>query len=68
MALFVPFRALGLVTEDVPFTTQRLGKETFVTVSVGTCWQVRDTMIDWPHIRGQCKHPVDERVNEWLDE
>lgn len=40
MALFVPFRALGLVTEDAPFVTQRRGKETFITLSVGDSWQV----------------------------
>ena len=38
--LFLPFRALGYITEDVPFATQRLGRETFVTVSVGNTWQV----------------------------
>lgn len=41
MALFVPFRALGLVTEDAPCVTQRRGKETFITLSVGDSWQVR---------------------------
>eukprot|EP00889_Picochlorum_renovo_P002478 jgi/Picre1/29508/NNA_004894.t1 len=40
MALFVPFRALGLVTEDAPFVTQRRGKETFITLSVGDSWQI----------------------------
>lgn len=40
MALFVPFRALGYITDDVPFAVQRRGKETFVTVSVGKSWQV----------------------------
>ena len=38
--LFLPFRALGYITEDAPFATQRLGRETFVTVSVGNTWQV----------------------------
>jgi U3 small nucleolar RNA-associated protein 21 len=38
--LFAPFRALGYITEDVPFVVQRRGKEAFVTVSVGKCWQV----------------------------
>ena len=38
--LFKPFRALGYITEDVPFVTQRRGKETYVTVSVGRAWQV----------------------------
>lgn len=40
MALFAPFRAVGLITDDVPFAVQRRGKETYVTVSVGKAWQV----------------------------
>ncbi len=40
-ALFQPFRALGYISDDVPFAVQRRGKETFVTVSVGKAWQVR---------------------------
>ena len=39
-ALFYPFRALGYVTEGVPFATQRRGTETFVTVSAGNAWQI----------------------------
>lgn len=39
-SLFVPFRALGLVTEGAPFVTQRRGREIFITLSVGTSWQV----------------------------
>jgi hypothetical protein len=38
--LFQPFRALGYITEEVPFAVQRRGKETYVTVSVGRTWQV----------------------------
>lgn len=38
--LFLPFRALGYITDSVPFAVQRRGKETFVTVSVGKSWQV----------------------------
>lgn len=38
--LFQPFRALGYISDDVPFAVQRRGKETFVTVSVGKAWQV----------------------------
>ena len=38
--LFQPFRALGYITDDVPFAIQRRGKEVFVTVSVGKAWQV----------------------------
>lgn len=38
--LFKPFRALGYITEDVPFAVQRRGKETYTAVSVGRTWQV----------------------------
>lgn len=41
--LFAPFRALGYVCDDVPFAVQRLGTDTFVTVSVGNTWQVWTT-------------------------
>eukprot|EP00798_Chlamydomonas_sp_ICE-L_P015273 gene15273-21355_t len=40
--IFKPFRALGYITGPVPFAVQRRGKETYVTVSVGTSWQVYD--------------------------
>lgn len=40
--LFRPFRALGYITDDVPFAVQRRGKEAYVTVSVGRTWQVRE--------------------------
>eukprot|EP00271_Cylindrocystis_brebissonii_P018690 TRINITY_DN5414_c0_g1_i1.p1 TRINITY_DN5414_c0_g1~~TRINITY_DN5414_c0_g1_i1.p1 ORF type:complete len:979 (-),score=218.28 TRINITY_DN5414_c0_g1_i1:1298-4234(-) len=40
MPIFTPFRALGYVTEAVPFSIQRRGRETFVTVSVGHAWQI----------------------------
>eukprot|EP00198_Chlamydomonas_reinhardtii_P009303 XP_001698640.1 predicted protein [Chlamydomonas reinhardtii] len=39
-ALFKPFRALGYITDNVPFAVQRRGKETFVTTSVGKNFQV----------------------------
>ena len=39
-SLFHPFRALGYITDDVPFAVNRLGKESFVTVSVGKAWQI----------------------------
>ena len=39
--LFHPFRALGYITDDIPFAVQRLGREAFVTVSAGKAWQVR---------------------------
>ena len=38
--LFLPFRALGYITDEVPFAVLRRGKETTVTVSVGKAWQV----------------------------
>jgi U3 small nucleolar RNA-associated protein 21 len=38
--LFLPFRALGYITDRLPFAVQRLGRETYVTVSVGKAWQV----------------------------
>lgn len=43
MALFSPFRALGYITDSVPFAVQRRGTATFVTVSVGKAWQVYNT-------------------------
>ncbi|XP_043710403.1 WD repeat-containing protein 36-like [Telopea speciosissima] len=42
MGIFEPFRAIGYITTSVPFSVQRLGTETFVTVSVGKAWQVYD--------------------------
>ncbi|GFR50668.1 hypothetical protein Agub_g12918, partial [Astrephomene gubernaculifera] len=41
--LFKPFRALGYITDNVPFAVNRRGKETYVTVSVGKAWQVYNT-------------------------
>ncbi|XP_057980808.1 uncharacterized protein LOC131166355 [Malania oleifera] len=40
MGIFEPFRAIGYITSNVPFSVQRLGTETFVTVSVGKAWQI----------------------------
>lgn len=40
MGIFEPFRAIGYITSTVPFSVQRLGTETFVTVSVGKAWQI----------------------------
>ncbi|CAN6464470.1 unnamed protein product [Victoria cruziana] len=39
MGIFEPFRAIGYITAGVPFSVQRLGSETFVTVSIGKAWQ-----------------------------
>ena len=47
--LFQPFRALGYITDSVPYSVQRLGRESFVTVSVGKSWQVRS--ISLGHIK-----------------
>ncbi|GJN38938.1 hypothetical protein PR202_gb28020 [Eleusine coracana subsp. coracana] len=41
MGIFEPFRAIGYINADsVPFSVQRLGTETFVTVSVGKAFHV----------------------------
>ncbi|CAN1272073.1 U3 small nucleolar RNA-associated protein 21 homolog [Linum perenne] len=40
MGIFEPYRAIGFITSDVPFSVQRLGTEAFVTVSVGKAFQV----------------------------
>ncbi|KAJ0968681.1 hypothetical protein J5N97_021558 [Dioscorea zingiberensis] len=40
MGIFEPYRAIGYITSGVPFSVQRLGTETFVTVSVGKAWQI----------------------------
>ncbi|KAF3437268.1 hypothetical protein FNV43_RR20021 [Rhamnella rubrinervis] len=40
MGIFEPFRAIGYITSGVPFSVQRLGTETFVTVSVGKAFQI----------------------------
>ncbi|CAI9780603.1 unnamed protein product [Fraxinus pennsylvanica] len=40
MGIFEPFRAIGYITTNVPFSVQRLGTETFVTVSVGKAFQI----------------------------
>ncbi|XP_020572453.1 U3 small nucleolar RNA-associated protein 21 homolog [Phalaenopsis equestris] len=42
MGIFEPYRAIGYITTSVPFSVQRLGTETFVTVSVGKAFQVYD--------------------------
>jgi hypothetical protein len=40
LGIFEPFRALGYITDNVPFVIQRRGIETFVTVSVGKSFQI----------------------------
>ena len=39
--LFQAYRAIGLVTDGNEFTVQRLGKETFVTVTLKKSFQVQ---------------------------
>ncbi|KAF7806839.1 WD repeat-containing protein 36 [Senna tora] len=40
MGIFEPYRAIGYITSSVPISIQRLGTETFVTVSVGKAFQI----------------------------
>ncbi|KAK4756150.1 hypothetical protein SAY87_006277 [Trapa incisa] len=40
MGIFEPYRAIGYITCATPFSVQRLGTETFVTVSVGKAFQI----------------------------
>ncbi|WOK92769.1 WD repeat-containing protein 36 [Canna indica] len=42
MGIFEPFRAIGYITSSIPFSVQRRGTETYVTVSVGKAWQIYD--------------------------
>ncbi|PIA51851.1 hypothetical protein AQUCO_01000026v1 [Aquilegia coerulea] len=42
MGIFEPFRAIGYITSSVPFSVNRMGTETFVTVSIGKAWQIYD--------------------------
>jgi len=48
MGIFEPYRAIGCITTSVPFSVQRLGTETFVTVSVGKAFQIFN-VIPQPH-------------------
>ena len=41
--LLVPYRAVGLVTDGVPFAVQAHGTETFVTTSTGSSFQIWST-------------------------
>lgn len=56
--LFQPYRAVGFVTDGTPFHLQRLGNDSFLTLSTGKAWQVfncdklRLTMI------GQCMQNI----------
>ncbi len=39
-SLYSPYRAIGYVCDANPFSVNRLGEEIFVTVSIGSCFQV----------------------------
>lgn len=61
--LFQPFRALGYITDSVPFAVQRRGKETWVTVSVGKSWQIYNCakltlVLVGPQVRSCCDAPL----------
>jgi U3 small nucleolar RNA-associated protein 21 len=38
--LYAPFKSIGLVTDENPFVVNRLGEEIFITVSIGSHFQV----------------------------
>ena len=40
MGIFEPYRAIGYITSGVPFSVQRLGTETFLTITVGKAFQI----------------------------
>ncbi|MCO5584790.1 hypothetical protein L7F22_038722 [Adiantum nelumboides] len=40
MGIFEPYRALGYITDNIPFVVQQRGLENFVTVSVGKTFQI----------------------------
>lgn len=39
-ALYYPYKAVGYVTDGNPFCVNRLGDETFLSVSIGKSFQV----------------------------
>ena len=39
--LFVPFRALGYVTDEIAFAAEKRGQDVFGLLSVGRQWHVR---------------------------
>lgn len=41
--LLVPYRAVGLVSDGVPFAVQQHGTETFLTTSTGSSFQIWST-------------------------
>ena len=40
MSLYAPYKAVGIVTDGKPFAVNQLGTETFLTVSIGSVFQV----------------------------
>ena len=38
--LFQPYRALGLITDDIPFSLSQMGTECFAVVSIGRAFQI----------------------------
>ena len=40
MSLYSPYKAVGVVTDGNPFVVNHLGEETFLTTSIGSCFQV----------------------------
>jgi hypothetical protein len=53
-ALYYPFKAVGYVTDGNPFFLNRLGDETFLTVSIGKSFQVRRTSLLPKEYRSLC--------------
>lgn len=51
--LFAPFRALGLITGDVPFLLERRGTENFVTLACEKSFQVLNVSFTHTHTRTQ---------------
>ena len=44
-ALYVPYKAVGYVTDGNPFVVNRLGNETFINVTIGRSFQVNGDML-----------------------
>eukprot|EP00605_Chrysophyceae_sp_TOSAG23-4_P002689 GSChrysophyteH1.ASY1.ANO1.2966.1 assembled CDS len=43
MSLYTPYKAVGIVTDGKPFAVNQLGTETFLTVTIGSVFQVYRT-------------------------
>ncbi|XP_020963736.1 WD repeat-containing protein 36 [Arachis ipaensis] len=65
MGIFEPFRAIGCITSGVPVSVQRLGTETFVTVSVGKAFQIFNISLDQSFSPSCMMHP-DTYLNKVL--